>query len=261
LAVLQRLGRPVNLRQAELGLEIFAKLRDRDGYGTLLSDCAKLIGVEKPDFARLNQSVRKYADSVVLVQFETPAGRSSGTGFVIGRGEIATNRHVVSTPDGHLADPGKISVITSKGRCSIGAIRVPHGSHDDVAILRLTEAESGLRPLRLGFSDIVELGERILTIGFPAPRDLDHKENLYCNSGLVNRIIKNELCSERVIEVSIELHGGISGAPLLNEFGEVIGLLTFYLYRERTAESGHRAMERSYYAIPVEVLRRLWKSG
>jgi molecular chaperone DnaK len=129
-----------------------------------------------------------------------------------------------------------------------------------VAILRLTDAEPDLRPLRLGFSDLVELGERILTVGFPAPKDSDYRENLYCNSGLVNRITKSELCSERVIEVSIELHGGISGAPILNEFGEVIGLLTFSLQWERVAESGHRATERSHYAVPVEILRRLWQS-
>jgi molecular chaperone DnaK len=261
LAVLQRLGRPGNLRQAELGLEVFARRRDRDGYGALLSDHAELVGVEKPDFARLNQSVRIYSDSVVLVQCETAAGQNSGTGFAIGRREIATNRHVVLAADSRLAAPEKISVITSRGRCSIGAVRVPRDTHDDVAILRLTEAEPDLRPLRLGFSDLVELGERILTIGFPAPRDSDHKENLYCNSGLVNRIIKSELCSERVIEVSIELHGGISGAPILNEFGEVIGLLTFSLQWERVAEGGHRATERSHYAIPVEILRRLWKSA
>jgi hypothetical protein len=63
--------------------------------------------------------------------------------------------------------------------------------------------------LRLGFPEIIELGERILTVGFPAPR--------------VNCAASGQF------EVSIELHGGISGAPILNEFGEVIGLLTFSL--------------------------------
>jgi molecular chaperone DnaK len=259
LAVFQRLSSSVNLRQAELGLEVFARRRDRDGYGALFNGHAELLGTERPDFARLNQSVRMYAESVVLVQCETAAGRSSGTGFAISRREIATNRHVVSASDGHLAVPEMVSVITSGGRCRICGILVPGGTHDDVAILRLIDSEPDLRPLRLGFSDLVELGERILTIGFPTPRDSDHKENLYCNSGLVNRIIKSELCSERVIEVSIELHGGISGAPILNEFGEVIGLLTFSLQWERVAESGRTATERSYYAIPVEILRRLWK--
>jgi molecular chaperone DnaK len=257
VAAWKGLGRPVNLRQVELGLEIFARRRDRDSYGTLISGHAELLGVEKPDFARLNQSVRIFADSVVLVQCETASGRSSGTGFAVGRREIATNRHVVSTSDGHLALPEKIAAMTSGGQCRISAVRVPRGTHDDVAILQLAEGEPDLRPLRMGFSDLVELGERILTIGFPTPRDSDHKENLYCNSGLVNRMIKSDLCSERVIEVSIELHGGISGAPILNEYGEVIGLLTFSLHWERVAEGGHRMTERSYYAIPVEILRRL----
>ena len=260
LAVFKRLSPPVNLRQAELGLEVFARRHDRDGYGALLKEHAELLGADWPDFTRLNQCVRKYSDSVVLVQCETATGRSSGTGFAIGRREIATNRHVIVGSDGNPAVPEVISVIASGGRCRIGAVQVPAGTTDDVAILRLTDAEPDLRPLRLGFSDLVELGERILTVGFPAPKDSDYRENLYCNSGLVNRITKSELCSERVIEVSIELHGGISGAPILNEFGEVIGLLTFSLQWERVAESGHRATERSHYAVPVEILRRLWQS-
>ena len=149
LAIFQRLSRPVNLRQAELGLEVFAKRRDRDGYGALLSGHAELLGVERPDFVRLNQSVRIYADSVVLVQCETASGRSSGTGFAIGRREIATNRHVVSASDGRLAASEMVSVITSEGRRRIGTVQVPGGTRDDVAILRLMESEPDLRPLRL----------------------------------------------------------------------------------------------------------------
>jgi molecular chaperone DnaK len=260
LVVFERLSRPFGLRQAELGLEVFARRHDRGGYDALLREHAETLGVELPDFTRLNQSVRKYAGSVVMVQCETAGVRSSGTGFVIRSREIATNLHVIAAPDGHPVIPEAVSVITSGGRRRISAIRTPGGTRDDVAILRLGEGEPELRPLRRGFSDLVELGERILTVGFPAPRDSDYQENLYCNAGLVNRITKSDLCSERVIEVSIELHGGISGAPILNEFGEVIGLLTFTLQWERVADGGHKATERSHYAIPVEILRRLWKS-
>jgi molecular chaperone DnaK len=260
LEVFQRLSHPLDKRQAELGLEVYARRHDRNGYGALLAEHAQVLGVESPDFARLNQCIRKYAASIVLVHCETAAGRSSGTGFAIGPREIATNLHVVTASDGQPAVPEVVSVITNGGHHQIGAVAVPSGTHDDVAILRLADGEPDLRPLRLGFSEITELGERILTIGFPAPRDADYEENLYCNTGLVNRITRSELCSERVIEVSIELQGGISGAPILNEFGEVIGLLTFSLQWERVGDSGQKTTERSYYAIPVEVLRRLWQS-
>jgi molecular chaperone DnaK len=260
LEVLQRLRPPLNRRQAELALEIFAKRHDRNGYSAVLTEHAQVLGVECPDFERLNQCIRTYAASVVLVQCETATGRSSGTGFAIGPREIATNRHVVMASKDQPAVPEVVSVITNGGRHRISEVHVSRTTPDDVAILRLAEDEPDLRSLRLGFSEIVELGERILTIGFPAPRDTDYEENLYCNTGLVNRITKSELCSERVIEVSIELHGGISGAPIMNEFGEVIGLLTFSLQWERVADSGHTTTERSYYAIPVEVLRRLWQA-
>lgn len=129
-----------------------------------------------------------------------------------------------------------------------------------MAILRLLEEEVSVVPvvpLRLGFSELVEVGERIMTIGFPAPGSGGFEENLYCNAGLINRIRQSEFCSDRVLEVSIELQGGISGAPILNELGEVVGLLTFTVQRKRAAEGGHTHVERSFYAIPVEVLRRL----
>jgi molecular chaperone DnaK len=96
-----------------------------------------------------------------------------------------------------------------------------------------------------------------MTLGFPSPLGSSFVENLYCNTGLINRIRKTELCSERVLEVSIELQGGISGAPILNEDGEVVGLLTFTTQWQRPAESGHTVIEHAFYAIPVEVLRRL----
>jgi molecular chaperone DnaK len=126
----------------------------------------------------------------------------------------------------------------------------------ELVILRLVE-DTPLRPLPLGFSELVEVGERILTLGFPAAGQGGFDENLYCNAGLVNRIRTSEFCSERVLEVSIELQGGISGAPVLNEFGEVVGLTTFSLSRPRQQQSGPMLYEQSFYAVPVEVLRRL----
>jgi len=73
----------------------------------------------------------------------------------------------------------------------------------------------------------------------------------------VNRIRSSELCSERVLEVSLELQGGISGAPILNEMGEVVGLVAFTQLRAQPIQGGHVQLDRSFYAIPVEVLRRL----
>lgn len=60
-----------------------------------------------------------------------------------------------------------------------------------------------------------------------------------------------------MLEVSIPLQGGISGAPILNQLGEVIGLLTFWTERRQALASGQIRNEQSFYAIPVGLLRRL----
>jgi molecular chaperone DnaK len=117
--------------------------------------------------------------------------------------------------------------------------------------------DAKLVPFNIGYSELVEVGERILTLGFPAAHAGAFEENLYCNVGLVNRIRPSEFCSERVLEVSIELQGGISGAPVLNEMGEVVGLVTFTLTKTQRNQEGQMHFERSFHAIPVELLRRL----
>ena len=74
---------------------------------------------------------------------------------------------------------------------------------------------------------------------------------LQCVKSIVLRLI------QRADHSSIELQGGISGAPVLNELGEVVGLVTFTQTRALANKVGQVHFERSFYAIPVEVLRRL----
>ena len=67
----------------------------------------------------------------------------------------------------------------------------------------------------------------------------------------------NPCCSEQVLEVSIPLQGGISGSPILNQLGEVVGLLTFSMERRQELTRGQIRNEQSFYAISVKLLRRL----
>ena len=258
----QRINSPLSVIQVELGLEILARSRQRETYEALLLKHAEQLGVFRPDFLRPNHSLRIYAPAVVWLQVEDIEGYSaSGSGFAIGDCEIASNRHVLTNEKtGKCVLPEAVRVITKSGSRAVAAIHLPASGPDDVAILRLVSdgASAPLMQMRLGFSELVEVGERLMTIGFPAPSNSGFEENLYCNTGLVNSIRQSQLCTERVLEVSIPLQGGISGAPILNELGEVVGLLTFTMQRQQTLAGGQIHIERSFYAIPVEVLRRLW---
>jgi molecular chaperone DnaK len=254
----QRLAAPLNREQVELGLEIFARARQRDSYQALLGEHQTLLQLRRPDFENLNQTVRVYTDSVVWIQVELEGRAISGSGFAISPQHIATNRHVlINDKTGDCVAPHQIRVVTQAGELSVNSIHLPNSDSDDIVILHIQPIATPLIPLRLGFSELVEIGERIMTIGFPAPENSEFRENLYCNTGLINRIKLSQLCSERVLEVSIPLQGGISGAPILNQAGEVIGLLTFYQQRQQEFLGGQIYYEQFFYAIPVELLRRL----
>ena len=254
LAQFQRLDSPLSANQVKLGLEILARNRQREAYTALLLEHSAALEIHNPDFENLNYAVRTFSLSVVLVQVNLSGGIASGSGFAIGSNYIATNRHVVMNDNNdNCVAPENINIITTEGNLRVTSIHLPSWGADDVAILQIEpEFTASLKPLRLGFSELVEVGERIMTIGFPAPESGEFAENLYCNKGLVNRIRPSQLCSERVLEVSIPLQGGISGAPILNQFGEVIGLLTFWMERKQGIGS-----QKSFYAIPVNLLRRL----
>jgi len=254
----QRLTAPLSSHEVELGLEILARSRQRDAYLALLQEQAMTLRVHSPDFANLNHTVRIYASSVVWIQVNLGDRYASGSGFVIGPDLIATNRHVlVDERTGNGLAPNAVCVMTKEGTLPVTSIYLPTWGADDVAILQIQSGSTALTPLRLGFSELVEVGERILTVGFPSPESSGFEENLYCNIGLVNRIRPSQLCTERVLEVSMPLQGGISGAPILNQYGEAIGLLTFWMERRQTLADGQIRNEQSFYAIPVQLLRRL----
>ncbi len=254
LSFFKRLPAPLKPTQVDLGLMILAALRRKDEYNGLLGDHLEALNVHVPNFSGLNHTVRQLRPSVVWVQVID----GSGSGFAIGPNLIATNRHVVVDKDGKPHDPSHLRVLTTTGPLPVVSVHLSMHAQDDVAILRLADGIS-LAPLRLGFSELVEVGERVIALGFPAPEDGGFEENLHLGSGLVNRIRALEAhCSERVFELSLDLKGGISGAPVINEQGEVIGLATFSRYRpEGVLDNGQVTVGKASYAVPVNLLRKL----
>lgn len=260
LTQFQNLTGTLTISQVVLGLEILARARQREAYTALLLEHAATLDIQSADFENLNHAVQTYAASVVWLQVNLGGRVVSGSGFVVQAHHIATNRHVlIDETTGNCVAPEAVQVITREGILQVVSIHLPSWGTDDVAILQVQPDTSPLTPFRLGFSELVEVGERIMTIGFPDPESGEFAENLYCNTGLVNRIRPSSYCSQRVLEVSIPLQGGISGAPALNQLGEVIGLLTFSMERRQELASGQTRHEQSFYAIPVELLRRLCK--
>ena len=143
-----------------------------------------------------------------VVTIEHDAG--TGTGFLVSPdGTIVTNEHVIRGADG-------LTITLSSGEAFHDAYVIMTEPARDLAILRV--AGAGLPHLPLSGTP-AEVGANVALIG--APQGLDAT----LTTGIVSatRIIEGS----RTIQTTASASPGSSGSPLLNEAGEVIGVLTW----------------------------------
>ena len=141
-----------------------------------------------------------------------------GTGFVIdAEGLIITNNHVV-------AGAQQIVVTTDTGELFEASV-VGRDPQTDLAVLRVDA--DGLRPLSLGSSGGLRIGEWVVAIGHA----LDLPGGPTVTVGVVSaldRTITNvgpqRLTLSDLIQTDASINPGNSGGPLLNLRGEVIGV-------------------------------------
>src|SRR5919108_813463 len=144
--------------------------------------------------------------------------RGLGSGFVIDKsGHIVTNFHVIEGAD-------QVEVSFSNGE-KMDADVVGRDPSTDIAVLRVDANARALRPLRLGDSDALEVGDEVVAIGNP----LGYERTM--TAGIVSalgRVIEapNEFAIDEVIQTDAPINSGNSGGPLLNADGEVVGVNT-----------------------------------
>lgn len=111
----------------------------------------------------------------------------------------------------------------------IKAYGAPVGEGKDVAVVKIEVKNAPT--LMLGDSDAMEVGDRLYVIGYPAAGDspvLDQKSELEptTNDGHISAK-KTAADGAPILQTNASTTHGNSGGPVLNEKGEVIGLLTF----------------------------------
>ncbi|MFD3696662.1 S1C family serine protease [Streptomyces sp. NPDC058646] len=164
--------------------------------------------------------------SVVTIEASAGDGDGdggTGTGFVYDQqGHILTNNHVVAS----AANGGKLTATFSDGK-KYEAEVVGRAQGYDVAVLKLKTPPAGLKPLPLGDSEKVAVGDSTIAIG--APFGLSNT----VTTGIVsakNRPVasgdgsggKNSYMS--ALQTDASINPGNSGGPLLDGRGAVIGI-------------------------------------
>jgi len=157
----------------------------------------------------ISQLYKQVAPSVVVVD----AGDDGlGSGVIVDSdGLIATNQHVVGDSD-------TIRVRYLNGTSELAVVLYTNVARD-LAILWVRSRQS---PAKLGDSDQVEVGERVVAIG--APRGLAHT----LSEGIISGI-RVPRTGRAYLQTTVPLSPGSSGGPIINMRGEVIGLAVFVL--------------------------------
>jgi S1-C subfamily serine protease len=148
----------------------------------------------------------------------TPGKQALGSGFVIDKtGHIITNYHVIEGAN-------EVTVGFSN-RDTVKAEIVGSDPSTDLAVLRVETSASALRPLPLGDSDKVVVGDAVVAIGNPFGLDRT------ATSGIVSALQRlitapNRFTIDHVIQTDAPINHGNSGGPLLDARGKVIGVNT-----------------------------------
>ena len=162
---------------------------------------------------------KKTRDSVVLISSELTDGTATGSGFVYDTsGHIITNYHVVE-------DAESITVTFIDGTIVVVDEVVGTDPYSDVAVIKVTAPVSMLKPLPLGNSSKLSVGESVVAIGNP------YGLANTLTSGIISAVGRQMDSTGNypivdVIQTDAAINPGNSGGPLLNMKGEVVGINT-----------------------------------
>jgi S1-C subfamily serine protease len=178
------------------------------------------------------------------IQNRIPKGCGSGF-FITDDGYLITNNHVVK-------DAAWVRLATGTSLLAAKVVKV-----DAVNDLALLKVEGRFAPLPVAESSDVKLGGAVATVGFPDP----------VLQGIAPKLAKGEIASlsgvaddPNYFQISVPVQPGNSGGALVNEHGNVVGIVSAKLSaRAAFAESG-QLPENVNYAVKSSLLLNFLES-
>ncbi|MCX5204403.1 trypsin-like peptidase domain-containing protein [Streptomyces sp. NBC_00237] len=196
--------------------------------------------------------------SVVTLHVSGSSGKGTGTGFVLdSKGHILTNNHVVD-PAG---TNGVISLTFSSGETARAKL-VGKDSGYDLAVVKVTGV-SGMKPLPLGNSDNVRVGDPVVAIG--APFDLQNTVTAGIISAKQRPITAggekgdgSDVSYVDALQTDAPINPGNSGGPLVDSQARVIGVNSAIRGSDNGGLDGGQAGSIGLgFAIPINQAKRV----
>lgn len=182
----------------------------------------------------------KVNPATVLVVAEQGESASVGTGVIMtADGYVITNAHVISG--------GESCWVVLASGVQYEAQLVGYDSDEDLAVLKLENAQD-LPVAEFGNSDLAVVGDRVYAIGNPLGIELRGTLTEGILSA-INRDVELEGRILNVLQTTAALNNGNSGGPLINRYGQVIGINT--LKMSGTGAPDEATVEGLGFALPI----------
>ena len=196
---------------------------------------------DEDDALSLQEIYQRMIGSVVSISTATPTGTASGTGIIMtADGYVITNHHVI---DGAQV----ISVLTSDDQ-QFDAALVGSDETSDIAVLKMDAND--LQPAQFGDSNQLRVGDSVVAIGDPLGVQLRGT----MTNGIISAINRDLTVGDRtmtLIQTNAALNNGNSGGPLINCYGQVVGINTMKMSSYYSSAS----VEGLGFAIPIAVAK------
>lgn len=175
--------------------------------------------------------------------FMERVAQGMGSGSVLDKqGHILTNFHVI-------AQATDVQVTLFNGN-SYGAKLIGADPNNDMAVLKINAPEEELFPITLGNSERLRVGQKVYAIGCPFGLEQTLSTGIISS---LNRSLPSQNKArtiKQIIQIDAAINPGNSGGPLLDSYGEVIGM--------NTAIATHSGDSAGVgFAIPVNTISRL----
>jgi 2-alkenal reductase len=180
--------------------------------------------------------------SVVNIGVTTRRGGGSGSGFVLDSdGHIVANNHVI--------DGAERILVRFADDATVEAELVGTDADSDLAVIQVDVAAGLLRPVELGDSGVLRVGQRAIAVGNPFGFEQTMTTGII---GALGRVVRQEsgFSLPMLIQTDAAINPGNSGGPLLDSRGRVMGVTTLIF-----SSSGSSAGVG--FAVPVNTVKRV----
>lgn len=186
-------------------------------------------------FAKVNPAVV----TVIAMEDESKGTASVGTGVIMtADGYIVTNAHVISG--------GKSCRVALSSGVTLEAKLVGYDEEEDLAVL-YAETQTDLPTAEFGNSDLCSVGDTVYAIGNPLGVEL---RGTFTDGiiSAINRQVEVEGKAMTLLQTNAALNNGNSGGPLINQYGQVIGINVMKMGMDRWSTA---SVEGLGFAIPI----------